>query len=68
MMNKHYLGDGAYIQYDGWGYSLTTEDGISTTNIVYLEPSVLKNFQDHIKLVEEAKREQAARAAEPKSG
>lgn len=40
MKNKRYLGDGAYVDYDGFGLVLTTEDGISATNTIYLEPKV----------------------------
>lgn len=38
---KHYLGDGAYYRYDGFSVWLTTENGVSTTNTVCLEPPVL---------------------------
>ena len=38
--NKAYLGDGAYVTFDGYGLMLTTENGISVTNEVYLEPAV----------------------------
>lgn len=43
-MEKDYLGDGVYVEYDGYQIKLTTFDGISTTNTIYLEPSVLKSF------------------------
>lgn len=39
---KTYLGDGAYLSYDGYHLVLTTEDGISVQNIIYLEPQVYK--------------------------
>jgi hypothetical protein len=39
-MPKEYLGDGAYIDNDGFGLILTTENGISVTNSIYLEPQV----------------------------
>ncbi len=35
-----YLGDGAYAEFDGFGIQLTTENGISVTNRIYLEPEV----------------------------
>ena len=42
-MNKAYLGDGVYIECDGLGQVvLTTNDGINTTNIIYLEPEVVQ--------------------------
>ena len=47
-MVKEYLGDGAYVEFDGFGIVLTTEDGISTTNRVVLEPSVLKAFESYV--------------------
>ena len=44
-MKKKYIGDGVYVDYDGFGITLTTEDGTNEdgTNIVnriYLEPDV----------------------------
>jgi len=39
-MNKHYLGDGAYVDFDGYALILTTEDGIDETNRIVLEPEV----------------------------
>ena len=40
-MKKTYLGDGVYIQFtDDNHIVLTTEDGISITNTIYLEPEV----------------------------
>lgn len=44
MSNKEYLGDGVYVEVDNEMIALTTSDGISTTNIVYLEPEVLFSF------------------------
>ena len=44
-MSKEYLGDGAYIEYDGYVYSLTTEDDIGTINIIFLEPEVLDRLR-----------------------
>ena len=38
--NKAYLGDGVYANFDGYHVILTTENGIETTNIVYLEEDV----------------------------
>jgi len=37
---KRYLGDGAYVAYDGYAFVLTTEDGIRTTNTIVLEPDI----------------------------
>ncbi len=52
---KHYLGDGVYIaiqKYEDKRYNeiiLTTENGISTTNRIVMEPAVLENFLEYIK-------------------
>ena len=42
---KEYLGDGAYVDFDGFAIILTTEDGIDTTNSVVLEPGELDRFE-----------------------
>lgn len=41
-MTKVYLGDGVYAQWDGYQLILTTENGIEVTNIIVLEPEVLR--------------------------
>ncbi len=48
---KYYLGDGAYIDFDGYNYILTAENGIYATDTVYLEPSVLRNFLQYIERI-----------------
>jgi hypothetical protein len=40
-MNKEYIGDGVYIEFDGYQLVLTAEDGIRATNTIYLEPAVM---------------------------
>jgi len=50
VMYKTYLGDGAYASFDGYNVWLTTEDGARTTNAVALEPKVLENLLDLIKV------------------
>jgi len=40
-MSKTYLGDGVYAEWDGLGLTLTTENGIATTNRIVLEPAEL---------------------------
>ena len=47
-MQKEYLGDAVYVEHDGYALVLTTEDGISTTNTIYLEPEVLKALMDYV--------------------
>jgi len=50
---KRYIGDGVYVDSDGYHIVLTTEDGYSVTNRVCLEPSVWDQlqqwFRDHFK-------------------
>jgi Holliday junction resolvase len=41
-VSKDYLGDAVYADWDEYGaLILTTEDGISVQNRIYLEPEVL---------------------------
>ena len=49
MLERHYLGDGAFAMFDGSGIELTTSDGVQITNTVYLEPEVLANFIEYLK-------------------
>ena len=39
-MEKTYLGDGVYVDFDGFAFVLTTENGIEVTNTIILEPEV----------------------------
>lgn len=40
-MSKVYLGDGVYCERDEWGnLVLTTENGLSITNTIHLDPDV----------------------------
>lgn len=53
---KDYLGDGVYADFDGYAIILTTENGIETTNTIYLEPSVLAALEEYQqKLIEHRK-------------
>ncbi len=45
---KQYLGDGAYVSFDGYAVVLTTEDGLNTTNRVVLEPEILSHFEEWV--------------------
>lgn len=40
VIEKTYLGDGLYANFDGYQLVLTAEDGIRAHDTVYLEPSV----------------------------
>ena len=39
---RRYIGDGVYVGHNGWAVVLTTENGISTTNEIVLEPEVIQ--------------------------
>ena len=46
---KVYLGDSVYAEFNGWAIVLTTENGLpqDPSNVIYLEPSVLRTFIDY---------------------
>lgn len=50
-MNKQYIGDGVYAEYNKETYSviLTTENGIETTNRIVLEAEVLDALNIYLK-------------------
>ena len=46
-----YLGDGCYVSFDGYALTLTTSNGITTTNTIVLDPEVyaaLVRYRDAI--------------------
>lgn len=48
-MNKQYIGDGVYCEYDNYAVTLTTEDGVRITNIIVLEAEVLNNLNEYLR-------------------
>lgn len=51
-MNKEYLGDAVYVEFDGNGLLLTTEDGIKVRDTIYLENEVwvaLERYVERLK-------------------
>lgn len=54
---KEYLGDGAYVSFDGYQIVLTAENGITATDTVALEPGVLHAFEAYVKRLREHIRE-----------
>lgn len=44
MNNKTYLGDGVYADFDGFHVVLTVDNGVETTNTVYLEDTVINGL------------------------
>lgn len=49
-MNKQYLGDSVYVQQDGVGIVLTTENGFEATNIIHIENEVFDALLRYLKL------------------
>lgn len=50
MNTKTYLGDGVYVEYDNYEQVvLMTDNGIETTNTIYLEPAVLAALLEYLK-------------------
>lgn len=47
-MSKRYIGDGVYIDFDGYGIVLTTENGIRETNRIVLEPEVYSELMRYV--------------------
>ena len=47
--NPTYLGDGVYVEFDGYHIKLTTSDGISDTNTIYLDNNVTISFETWLK-------------------
>lgn len=46
-MNKTYLGDGVYVDFDGV-VILTAENGVEVTSKIYLEPEVIRALFDFV--------------------
>ena len=47
-MNKHYLGDGVFIELEDNMIKLTTENGIEITNTIFMESKVYNNLTEWI--------------------
>jgi hypothetical protein len=46
--HKDYLGDGVYVDFDGFSLVLTTENGVETTNTMILEPQVYEALTRYV--------------------
>lgn len=55
-VQKEYIGDGVYADYDGYHIILTAENGIIATNRIALEGQVCKQLQRYIKNLQDALR------------
>ena len=47
-MEKEYLGDSVYAQFNGRTLILTTENGEGPSNAIWLAPKVLKNLANYV--------------------
>ena len=54
---KQYIGDGVYVDYDGFSLVLTTEDGIRTTNTIYLEGNVWHSLVEYVARLKDVDKE-----------
>lgn len=48
---KDYIGDGVYVEYDGYGITLKANSPDAPTDTIYLEPFVLTNLQNFVQRV-----------------
>lgn len=55
---KQYIGDGVYVEFDGYNFILTTSNGYNTTNEIYLDRSVFKSLLIFVKTVDVSDQEQ----------
>ena len=51
---KRYIGDGVYVEHNGFGIVLTTENGIEVTNRIVLEPEVVVALEGYFRNVRAA--------------
>lgn len=54
---KEYLADGVYVEHDGFGISVTTENGIEVTNEIYFEPETYNALAAYVKRIQEREEE-----------
>ena len=59
MSTKRYLGDSVYAEHDGYGITLTTENGAGPSNTIYLEPQVFHALTDWLNHLRAERVEQA---------
>lgn len=48
-MKRQYLGDGLYMEFDGFHVWLITSDGVTDKNKVAMDPDVLNEFVKQLK-------------------
>jgi len=55
---RKYLGDDAYIEFDGYHIVLTTGSGVTATNKIYMETEVFQKLVEYEKMLKKAIAEQ----------
>ena len=63
MARKEYLGDGCYVDFDGFALVLTAENGIEATDRIVLEPEVFAALGDYARRLTEALKAEEERTA-----
>lgn len=53
MLAKDYLGDSVYIEDNGYGITLTTENGYGPIYTIVMEPEVIEAFINYINRLKE---------------
>lgn len=48
---REYLGDGLYVEFDGYQLQLAASNGVHDQDTVYLEPSVLRALIEYAKRI-----------------
>lgn len=56
-MPKEYIGDGVYVDYDGYALILTTENGISVHDTIILEPDVYRSLVQYVARLKQENKE-----------
>jgi hypothetical protein len=51
---KHYIGDGAFVAFDGYALELTTSNGLEDTNRIVLEPAVYSELLRYVAALQTA--------------
>ena len=55
-MTKQYLGDSVYVEHDGYGLTLTTENGMGPSNTIYMEPEVYSALTVYVATIKQVPR------------
>lgn len=64
---KSYLGDSVYVEFDGYGLVLTTENGLpdDPSNRIVMEPFVIGALMEYIEVLKRKRAKPVTERAEP---